>query len=65
MDFNRVKLPREIHSGPGVIKETGSICKDLKLSGRVLIASCDPRTMKVAVKRLSAACRNMILMWKP
>ena len=47
MDFNRVKLPREIHSGPGVIKETGSICKDLKLSGRVLVAS-GPRTMKIA-----------------
>ena len=51
MDFNRVKLPREIHSGPGVIKETGSICKDLKLSGRVLIAS-GPRTMKVAGEKV-------------
>jgi glycerol-1-phosphate dehydrogenase [NAD(P)+] len=47
MDFNRVKLPREIHSGPGVIKETGSICKDLKISGKVLVAS-GPRTMKIA-----------------
>ncbi|MBI5459151.1 NAD(P)-dependent glycerol-1-phosphate dehydrogenase [Methanobacterium sp.] len=47
MDFNRVKLPREIHSGPGVIKETGSICKDLKLNNKVLVAS-GPRTMKIA-----------------
>ncbi|BDZ68893.1 NAD(P)-dependent glycerol-1-phosphate dehydrogenase [Methanobacterium ferruginis] len=47
MDFNRVKLPREIHSGPGVITETGVICKDLKLEGKVLLAS-GPRTMKIA-----------------
>lgn len=47
MDFNRVKLPREIHSGPGVISETGSICKDLKLNGTVLVA-CGPKTKKIA-----------------
>jgi glycerol-1-phosphate dehydrogenase [NAD(P)+] len=49
MDFNRVKLPREIHSGPGVIKETGSICKDLKIKGKLLVAS-GPHTMKIAEK---------------
>ncbi len=57
MDFNRVKLPREIHSGPGVIKETGSICKDLKLSGRVLIAS-GPRTMKVAGEKVISSLQE-------
>ncbi len=51
MDFNRVKLPREIHSGPGVINETGSICRDLKLKGRVLVAS-GPRTMKIAGEKV-------------
>lgn len=50
MDFNRVKLPREIHSGPGVIKETGSICKDLKIKGKILVAS-GPLTMKIAGER--------------
>lgn len=57
MDFNRVKLPREIHSGPGVIKETGSICKDLKLSGRVLIAS-GPRTMKVGGEKVISSLQE-------
>lgn len=51
MDFNRVKLPREIHSGPGVIKETGSICRDLKLIGKVLVAS-GPKTMKIAGEKV-------------
>lgn len=51
MDFNRVKLPREIHSGPGVINETGSICKDLKLTGNLLVAS-GPHTMKIAGEKV-------------
>ncbi|CDG64998.1 MAG: glycerol-phosphate dehydrogenase [Methanobacterium sp.] len=57
MDFNRVKLPREIHSGPGVIKETGSICKDLKLKGKVLVAS-GPRTMKVAGEKVISSLQE-------
>ncbi|OPX59124.1 MAG: Glycerol-1-phosphate dehydrogenase (NAD(P)+) [Methanobacterium sp. PtaB.Bin024] len=51
MDFNRVKLPREIHSGPGVLKETGSICKDLKIKGKLLVAS-GPHTMKIAGEKV-------------
>ncbi|HHT18749.1 MAG: NAD(P)-dependent glycerol-1-phosphate dehydrogenase [Euryarchaeota archaeon] len=51
MDFNRVKLPREIHSGPGVITETGSICKDLKLTGKLLVAT-GPHTLKVAGEKV-------------
>jgi glycerol-1-phosphate dehydrogenase [NAD(P)+] len=57
MDFNRVKLPREIHSGPGVIKETGSICKDLKLKGRVLVAS-GPKTMKIAGEKAISSLQD-------
>ncbi|HHY00773.1 MAG TPA: NAD(P)-dependent glycerol-1-phosphate dehydrogenase [Methanothermobacter sp.] len=51
MDFNRVKLPREIHSGPGVINETGSICKDLKLTGKLLVAT-GPHTLKIAGEKV-------------
>ena len=57
MDFNRVKLPREIHSGPGVIIETGSICKDLKLKGKVLVAS-GPKTMKIAGEKAISSLQD-------
>jgi len=57
MDFNRVKLPREIHSGPGVITETGAICKDLKLEGKVLVAS-GPRTMKIAGEKVISSLQE-------
>lgn len=57
MDFNRVKLPREIHSGPGVIKETGSICQDLKLKGKILVAS-GPQTMKIAGEKAISSLQD-------
>ena len=65
MDFNRVKLPREIHSGPGVIKETGSICKDLKIKGKILVAS-GPNTMKIAgEKAIRQPYMNLTMKWRP
>lgn len=57
MDYNRVKLPREIHSGPGVVKETGSICQDLKLKGKLLVAS-GPHTMKIAGEKVIDSLQN-------
>ncbi|HMK54684.1 MAG TPA: NAD(P)-dependent glycerol-1-phosphate dehydrogenase [Methanobacteriaceae archaeon] len=46
MDFKRVLLPREIHTGPGVVKDTGAICKDLRIKGKVLVVS-GPKTLKI------------------
>lgn len=39
MDFRKIQLPREIHTGPGIIKETGAICRDLRFKGKVLVVS--------------------------
>ena len=39
MDFRKIQLPREIHTGPGIIKETGAICRDLRFNGKVLVVS--------------------------
>lgn len=39
MDFRKIQLPREIHTGPGIIKETGTICRDLRFNGKVLVVS--------------------------
>lgn len=47
MDFRKIQLPREIHTGAGVITETGAICKDLKVEGKALIVT-GPRTIKIA-----------------
>ena len=33
MDFKNVQLPREIHTGSGVISEIGDVCENL-LSGK-------------------------------
>jgi glycerol-1-phosphate dehydrogenase [NAD(P)+] len=57
MDFKRVKLPRDIHTGPGVIKETGSICQDLRMKGKVLVAS-GPKTLKIAGEKAIASLQN-------
>jgi glycerol-1-phosphate dehydrogenase [NAD(P)+] len=57
MDFKRVKLPRAIHTGPGVIKETGSICQDLKMEGKVLVAS-GPNTLKIAGEEAISSLQN-------
>lgn len=46
MDFKKVKLPREIHTGPGIIRNTGAICRDLRFKGKVLVVS-GPKTLKM------------------
>src|SRR5664279_2952472 len=47
MDVRKIQLPREIHTGAGVINETGIICKDLRLEGKVLVVT-GPNTRKIA-----------------
>ncbi|MGB8232831.1 MAG: NAD(P)-dependent glycerol-1-phosphate dehydrogenase, partial [Methanobacterium sp.] len=47
MDVRKIQLPREIHTGAGVIEETGAICKNLRLEGKVLVVS-GPKTRHIA-----------------
>lgn len=46
MDFRKIQLPREIHTGAGIINSTGSICKDLMFKGNVLVVT-GPNTLKI------------------
>jgi glycerol-1-phosphate dehydrogenase [NAD(P)+] len=46
MNYRKIQLPREIHTGPGIIKETGAICHDLRFKGRVLVVS-GANTLKI------------------
>jgi len=39
MDFRKIQLPREIHTGPGIINQTGAICHDLRFKGKILVVS--------------------------
>lgn len=57
MDFRKIQLPREIHTGAGVIEETGSICKDLMFKGKVLVVS-GPNTLKIAGERAIESLQN-------
>lgn len=47
MDFRNVQLPREIHTGPDIIKEIGEVCDSLLLKKDVTILS-GPTTKKIA-----------------
>jgi glycerol-1-phosphate dehydrogenase [NAD(P)+] len=47
MDFKRVVLPREMHTGAGAIAETGQICEGLGFDGKLLVVA-GPRTLKIA-----------------
>lgn len=49
MDYRKIQLPREIHTGPGIIKETGAICRDLRFKGKVLVVS-GSNTFKIGGK---------------
>lgn len=49
-DFRKIQLPREIHTGEGVIDETGKICGDLKIDGKVMVVT-GPKTNKIAGER--------------
>ena len=51
MDFRKIQLPREIHTGAGIIESTGSICKDLMFEGKVLVVT-GPNTLKIGEKKL-------------
>jgi len=57
MDFRKIQLPREIHTGAGVIEEIGSICKDLMFKGNVLVVS-GPNTLKIAGERAIESLQN-------
>jgi glycerol-1-phosphate dehydrogenase [NAD(P)+] len=57
MDFRKIQLPREIHTGAGVIEETGSICKDLMFKDKVLVVS-GPNTLKIAGERAIESLQN-------
>ena len=39
MDYRKIQLPREIFTGPGIIGETGVICRDLRFKGKVLVVT--------------------------
>ena len=57
MDFRKIQLPREIHTGEGVIEETGSICKDLMFKDKVLVVS-GPNTLKIAGEKAIESLQN-------
>ena len=57
MDFKKIQLPREIHTGPGVIKETGAICRDLRFKGKVLVVS-GPKTLKIGGEDAISSLQN-------
>ncbi len=46
MDFRKIQLPREIHTGPGIINQTGAICRDLRFKGKVLVVT-GSNTLKI------------------
>jgi len=49
MNPRKIELPREIHTGPGVIKNTGIICKDLRFKGNVMVVT-GYKTFNIAAK---------------
>ncbi|MGZ7048785.1 MAG: NAD(P)-dependent glycerol-1-phosphate dehydrogenase [Methanobacterium sp.] len=57
MDFRKIQLPREIHTGAGIIENTGSICRDLMFEGKVLVIS-GPNTLKIGGERAIASLQD-------
>ncbi|AXV38382.1 MAG: NAD(P)-dependent glycerol-1-phosphate dehydrogenase [Methanobacterium sp. BRmetb2] len=57
MDAKKIQLPREIHTGVGVIKKTGTICKDLRFSGKVLVVT-GPKTLKIGGEKATESLQN-------
>lgn len=47
MDFRNVQLPREIHTGPGILNEVGEVCNTL-FSEKDLVIVEGPHTKKIA-----------------
>ncbi|MCL2157070.1 MAG: NAD(P)-dependent glycerol-1-phosphate dehydrogenase [Methanobrevibacter sp.] len=51
MDSKKIQMPREVHIGPGVIDNTGKICKDLRFSGDTLVVT-GPNTLKIGGEKV-------------
>ena len=56
-DFRKIQLPREIHTGPGIIEETGAICQGLRFKGRVLVVS-GTNTLKIGGEKAIDSLQN-------
>ena len=50
MDSKKIQMPREVHIGADVIDNTGSICKDLRFYGEVLVVT-GPNTLKIGADK--------------
>ncbi|KZX10448.1 NAD(P)-dependent glycerol-1-phosphate dehydrogenase [Methanobrevibacter filiformis] len=50
MDSKKIQMPREVHIGPDVLEQTGSICKDLRIDGDILVVS-GKNTLKIGGKK--------------
>ena len=46
MDSKKIQLPREIHTGAGVINKTGTICRNLRFEDNILVVS-GPKTLSI------------------
>ncbi|MCK9152587.1 NAD(P)-dependent glycerol-1-phosphate dehydrogenase [Methanobacterium alcaliphilum] len=57
MDPKKIQLPREIHTGAGVITKTGAICRDLRFKGNVLVVS-GPKTLKIGGEKAITSLQN-------
>lgn len=57
MNSRKIQLPREIHTGAGIIENTGSICKDLMFEGNVLVVS-GPNTLKIGGEKAIESLQN-------
>jgi len=57
MDFRKVQLPREIHTGVGIIESTGSICRNLMFKGNVLVVS-GPNTLRIGGEKVIESLEN-------
>ncbi len=57
MDSKKIQLPREIHTGAGVIDKTGEICRDLRFKGKVLVVS-GPKTLKIGGEKTIESLQN-------
>lgn len=57
MDFRQVQLPREMHTGAGVIENTGSICRNLMFKGSALVVT-GPNTLKIGGEKVIESLQN-------
>jgi len=57
MDVRKIQLPREIHTGAGIIEETGTICRNMRLEGKVMVVT-GPNTLKIAGESAIESLQN-------